>query len=92
MFYRNIVVFQNLSNGRVVQISKEPNGLYICGSKIVNAGALGATNDLIESKDIWYKRLGHISEYVFVKIPFLKTVISSENYFKKNCIICPQAK
>lgn len=52
MFYRNIVVFQNLSNGRVVQISKEPNGLYICGSKIVNAGALGATNDLIESKDI----------------------------------------
>lgn len=85
-FYPRFVTFQDISNGRVMQIAKETNGLYTCVAAVqMNSKALNVV--YVCSGDVWHKRLRHISDSGFPKIPSLK-------FFnrKLNCHIYPLTK
>lgn len=99
IFPPNFCLFQDLSNGRVKEICREGDGLYIltgntkihhqnkyCVIAVKNDNNYGKSEDV----DLWHKRLGHAFTRALDKLIYLKSDCI-ENTVNK-CIVCPYAR
>lgn len=98
LFYLNFCIFQDLSSGKVMEIDRVEDDLYLLKQLGVNNSALtaGISQQInlssSDSSDIslWYKRFGHVSTSTFHKL--LPNKLDSIAEIIDKCSICPSAK
>lgn len=93
-FYPRFVVLQDMSNGRVLQIGREANGLYTCPPEASQELKKNYTNEQIAlhipTEDIRHQRLGHVSDIIFLSV--FKGNCNKKTQSINNCKVCPLAK
>ncbi|XP_019251086.1 PREDICTED: uncharacterized protein LOC109230004 [Nicotiana attenuata] len=90
-FFPNFCIFQDLFSGRVKDIGKEEEGLYVLHSQRRNKNK---TRSLVmiahrNEVELWHKRMGHVLIQVLKKIP---SIHSSSRAEISPCDICPLAR
>ncbi|XP_019232006.1 PREDICTED: uncharacterized protein LOC109212783 [Nicotiana attenuata] len=95
-FYPQFCIFQDLFNGRVKEIGKERDGLYILLSQLANKDMNVSllVKEVLSAEDInlWHKRFGHVSLSVLRKMVQNKTESIAEvlNKCNRTCAYTPQ--
>jgi len=93
LFFPDFFILQDLFTGRVKEIGKEKDGLYLL--KAQKQQQMAGRKSLIAAKgcedgDVWHKRLGHVPMNVIRKIGMLRN--SNANLILDNCDVCPLAR
>ncbi|XP_019244427.1 PREDICTED: uncharacterized protein LOC109224294 [Nicotiana attenuata] len=95
-FYPHFCIFQDLFNGRVKEIGKERDGLYILLSQLAkkNMNFSLLVKEVLSAEDInlWHKRFGHVSLSVLRKMVQNKTesIVEVLNKCNRTCAYIPQ--